>query len=62
MTPPLFTGKVWIGSAYQRKLPNLVESKDAQRIQLALLNDKEPSTAAQLLKIIIRLVAIRSYI
>lgn len=41
-TPPLFTGKVWIGNYYQRPLPNLVASRDAQVIQYALLSKEKP--------------------
>ena len=48
--PPLFTGKVWIGINYQRKLPNLVDSKDAQLIQKALLNTKNKSLTHFLLR------------
>jgi hypothetical protein len=40
--PPLFNGKVWIGSAYQRPLPNYM-TKDAELIQYALLCNKRPS-------------------
>jgi len=42
-TPPLFTGKCWIGNNYQRPLPNLVQSKDALLIQYALLSKEPPS-------------------
>ncbi len=45
-TPPLFNGKVWIGSAYQYPVKNLVESHDACKIQLALLNKKDRSLLA----------------
>ena len=40
---PYDTGKVRIGCRYQRPLPNLVESKDAQLIQWALLNSQPKS-------------------
>lgn len=49
--PALWTGKVWIGSNYQRPLPNLVESHDAQLIQKALLNNKNYSLLHYLLRI-----------
>jgi len=51
-TPPLFTGKCWIGNNYRKPLPNLVESKDAQLIQMALLNQQDNSFIAFIKRII----------
>lgn len=49
--PALWTGKVWIGNAYERPLPNFVQSHDAQLIQKALLNDQDKSFKHFLLRI-----------
>ncbi len=43
MIAPYNTGKVLIGCNYQRPLPNLVNSRDAELIQAALLNTKNKS-------------------
>ncbi|CAB4121616.1 hypothetical protein UFOVP14_48 [uncultured Caudovirales phage] len=49
--PPLFNGKVWIGSAYQRPLPNYM-TKDGELIQYALLCNKRPTLANYILRLI----------
>jgi len=49
--PPLFNGKVWIGSAYQRPLPNHM-TRDGELIQYALLCNKRPSIAQYVLRMI----------
>jgi len=51
-TPPLFNGKVWIGNNYQRPLPNLVQSRDAQAIQYALLSKERPGLSDYLRRLI----------
>lgn len=49
--PPLFNGKVWIGNAYQRPLPNYM-TKDGELLQYALLSNKRPSLVNYLLRIL----------
>lgn len=52
MIAPYNTGKVLIGCNYQRPLPNLVNTRDAELIQAALLSKQDKSLLTLIFRIL----------